>query len=703
MKSDPNINSEEEEKYKKATELLQKLWWFFFYLVISPLTIGFVSFLIFQLFSLSVYIALSLSVITFMFAFLFFLKAYDKFRDKSFFLNKENNLIARIHITFLISILSFIVTPIFTLISLITQEDVSFELLPLISFAVLYNIVYFYYRFKPIAFFSIAEGEFKHGIDVKITIKQPYNFIIVINYIAHLIFLSITFITNLSWVFALVTNLAIYLITVANTRKICNSIKESIKENRSILQLLTEFKQKFVILITSLVFVLLIQMPLIVIIIFSFSGLELINTSFLSIIFLFLYLKSLFYINFYYSNRINVYRDSIKSNNSNEKVPAQSIKYQKYNTFLSGILVVLIAAFAFLINIPLLVVIVLPFFFIFSYSEQKAGICPKNYNKYIFLLNSITILISISFGLFSEIRLNYQFLIFLLSLYFILQIFVKTDYFTKENIIIIQNVLATASFMIIAYSFFEYTRKEIFIIFEFTQFLDPIMILISNFIMHGLIISIVSLITFYILYSRYFYQKRSRIFRSCLFINVFLIELFIFLIINLGTFFLPEILLLSSLLFPTISLFFIFVNYILGVFSRKDFVKISYYLLWVLIGDIFLSLLLIYLNNYVILTLDFLFLSIFSQVNLKYGLKIEKVKESVVKQFTKTNSYFMTIELIALFFFFFYSIALADFALNDKIILSTYFSFVIMTILANILSRNEIVFSRSITNKINIR
>ncbi len=698
MKSDPDINSEEEEKYKKATELLQKLWWFFFYLVISPLTIGFVSLLIFQLFSLRVYIVLSLSVITFMFAFLFFLKAYDKFRDKSFFLNKENNLIARIHITFLISILSFIVTPIFTLISWITQEDVSFELLPLISFATLYNIVYFYYRFKPIAFFSIAEGEFKHGIDVKITIKQPYNFIIVINYITHLIFLSITFITNLSWVFALMTNLTIYLITIANTRKICNSIKESIKENRSILQLLTEFKQKFVILITSLVFVLLIQMPLIVIIIFSFSGLELINTSFLSIIFLFLYLKSLFYINFYYSNRINVYRDSIKSNNSNDKVPAQSIKYQKYNTFLSGILIVLIAAFAFLINTPLLIVIVLPFFFIFSYSEQKAGICPKNYNKYIFLLNSIIILISISFGLFSEILLNYQFLIFLFSLYFILQIFVKTDYFAKENIIIIQNILAIACFTIIAYSI-AYS-------IEFARFTsDPTIILIFNFMIHGLLISLVSLVSFYILYSRYFYQKRSRLFRSCLFINFFLIELFIFLLINLRTFFLMEILILSSLLFPSIFLFFIFVNYILGVFSRKDFLKISYYLLWALIGDIFLSILLINLSNPVILTLDFLFLSIFSQFNLKYGLKIEKVKESVVKKFTKTNSYFMTIELIALFFFFFYSIALAelaDLALHDKIILSTYFSFLIMTILANILSRSEVVFSSSITLKINI-
>ncbi|MFW9882449.1 MAG: hypothetical protein ACFFG0_56020, partial [Candidatus Thorarchaeota archaeon] len=114
MKSETNINSE--EKYRKATELLQKFWWLCFYLVISPFTIAFVGFLSFRGFGFNTYFALSLSVITYMFALLFFLKAYDKYRNKSFFLNKQNNLIARIHITFLISILSLIVTPIFTLV-----------------------------------------------------------------------------------------------------------------------------------------------------------------------------------------------------------------------------------------------------------------------------------------------------------------------------------------------------------------------------------------------------------------------------------------------------------------------------------------------------------------------------------------------------------------------------------------------------------
>ena len=257
MKSEKNRNSE--ERITKATELLQKLWWFSFYLLISPLAIGFVSFWIFRVFLLGTYAALSLSVIVFMFAFLFFLKSYDKYREKSFFLNKENNLMARIHIIFLISLLSFIVTPIFIFIS---PAD-SFELLPLISFALLYNIVYYYFRYKPIAFFNVSEKEFQHGIDFKLTIKQPYNFIILLNYIIQIIFLAISASTNLSWVFALLNNLLLYFITIASTKKTCSNIRETIKLDRPILLDLTKFKQKFLISITSLVFILLIQLPLI--------------------------------------------------------------------------------------------------------------------------------------------------------------------------------------------------------------------------------------------------------------------------------------------------------------------------------------------------------------------------------------------------------------------------------------------------------
>ncbi|MFW9897543.1 MAG: hypothetical protein ACFFD7_17190, partial [Candidatus Thorarchaeota archaeon] len=511
--------------------MLQKIWWFSFLLVVAPLAVGFVGFWIFSLFRGGLLIALSLSVITYMFALLFFYKAFDKYRDRPFFLNKENNLNARIHIVFLISMLSLIVTPIFTLIS---PPNISFVLLPIIGFATLYNIVYFYYYFQPIDFFNKADGEFKHATNLKLMMQQPYNFIIVINYIVHIVFLSFIYRIELSWLFALVNNLVFYIITLVTTQKDTRDIKDSIKEEEPVLESLTRYKRKFVILITSLIFILLIQMPFVTMIIFSLTGiqysiLELMNGSFLSVIFLFIYVKSIFYINYYYNSLLSIYIDS-------EEV--KGIKYQKYNTFVSGVLIGSITFFCFLIRMHWIVLVVLPFFFIFAYYEQKANMCPKQYNKYILLLNFAGILIAISFGLFSGVfLLNIQFIIFLISLYFALQVLVKMKYFVKEDIIIVQNILAIATFTIITYSFFGFTTFENLYVFELAIFTsNPIVIHATNILMHGTLVSIISLISFYILNARLFSIKRSKLFRISVIIHIILIESLIFTLINIRLF-----------------------------------------------------------------------------------------------------------------------------------------------------------------------
>ena len=705
MKSDKNSKSE--EKLKKATELLQKLWWFCFYLIIAPLATAFTGFWIFSLFPGGIYLALPLSCITFMFALLFFYKAFDKYRNRPFFLNKENNLIARIHILFLIAIVSFIVAPIFVIIS---PVDYSFALLPLISFIFLYNIVYYYYYFQPLGFYDINEDEFKHTINLRLMIKQPYNFIIVINYIIHIIFLAFTISTNLSWLFCLITNFIFYFITYFNTKIQRSKIKDKIKEKKSFLQDLTIFKQKFVVSIVSLIFVLLIQMPFVIVITSILSGvqytlLELINSSFLTIIFIIAYFKSRFYILFHYSSKLSIYNNSERNNDIKNDV--EKIKYQKYNSALSGVLILFIILFSFLINNPTLILLILPFLYIPFYYEQKTEFCPKKYNKYVFLFNTIGILTSISFGVLPLISpvflINIQFIVFFLSLYLILQIFVKFDYFNKENIIIYQNIIAVISFSLIAYSFFP------ILIFEYIRFTsDPIIILFSNFLLHSTIILIILLVSFYILYARIFYAKRSKLFRICVFTNIFLIELFIFILINLRTFFIVEIfsffqvLIVSSILFPIIFILFIFVNYLIGLFSHNDFLIYSYYSFWVLILNIFLAIGINSLNSFIVLTLDLLFLSIFSYINLKFGLKIERIKESTFKKFVDINSYLMTIELAALFFFFFYSIVLVNLIMYLKIVFSIYFSLLIMTVFVNLLSRNELLFSKLVTVKINL-
>ena len=297
-----NVIKKSEIKYEKATNILWKVWWFCWYLLIVPSGITALGFFIFLFISKVIIISLGFSVLTFIFSILFFYKFYDKYRNDPVFLNQTNNPTSRIHILFLITIFSLIVTPIFVFIA---PPDYSFELLPLISFCVLYLIVFYYYYFKPIDFFNASIGEFKHSINFSLASKQFYNIIIIINFIIHILFLSYTFNTKLSWFFALITNIIFYFITLLSTKTIRRKINDSIKENKKFLKDLITFHKKYSISILSLIFALLIQMPFVIIGIYSLSGptptlFEIVNISFLSIMFFLIYLKIRVYLAFYY-------------------------------------------------------------------------------------------------------------------------------------------------------------------------------------------------------------------------------------------------------------------------------------------------------------------------------------------------------------------------------------------------------------------
>ena len=291
-----------EGKIEKATELLWRVWWFCFYLLIVPSLIAVISFYVFNFLIKDVYISSGFAVLSFMFSILLFYKPFDKYRKKSFFLNRLNNPTARIHILYLVSILSLIVTPIFVYI---TPEDYYFELLPLISYIVLYNIIYLYFYFKPIDYFDISESAFKyHGRFVD-SFKKFYNIILVVNFIFHIIFLSYTFDTKYSWLFALIADVIFYLISLSSTRKVRRNISKKIESKQPITLELNQYKQKFSILVLSLVFALIIQMPFVVILVFSlighiFSYFEIFNAALFSIALLFFYLKIRVYFSIYH-------------------------------------------------------------------------------------------------------------------------------------------------------------------------------------------------------------------------------------------------------------------------------------------------------------------------------------------------------------------------------------------------------------------
>ena len=307
MKS--NINGKSEDKIEKVTESLWKVWWFSFYLIIVPALISVIGFVIFFFIGKDLYASIGFSVITFMFVLLFFYKPFDKYRNNPFFLNRKNNLSARINLLFLITILSLIVTPIF---EIFTPEDSSFELLPLISFIVLYNIVYYYFYFQPIDVFDVTEEKFKHETPFSQWIKQPYNMIILFNYFIHILFLAYTFYTKFSWLFALVSNVIFYLISRGTTMKNIKALSNSNIDDYEFLQELTIYKKKYLNSILSLNFALLIQMPFAISLIYIMIGIpheitEMITISFLALIFLSIYFKIRLYISSFYNKILRRY------------------------------------------------------------------------------------------------------------------------------------------------------------------------------------------------------------------------------------------------------------------------------------------------------------------------------------------------------------------------------------------------------------
>jgi len=301
MKS--NINGKSEDKIEKVTESLWKVWWFSFYLIIVPSLIAVIGFFIFFFIGKDLYVSIGFSVITFMFVLLFFYKAFDKYRNNPFFLNKKNNLSARINLLFLITILALIVTPIFVIF---TPGDNYFELLPLISFIILYNIVYYYFYFQPIDIYDVAEEKFKNETPFSQWIKQPYNMIILFNYFIHILFLAYTFNTKVSWLFPLISNVIFYLISRGTTMRNIKALSTSNIDDFTFLRELTIYKKKYLNSILSLNFALLIQMPFVITLIYILMGIphettELITIVFLALILLSIYFKIRLYVSSFYN------------------------------------------------------------------------------------------------------------------------------------------------------------------------------------------------------------------------------------------------------------------------------------------------------------------------------------------------------------------------------------------------------------------
>jgi hypothetical protein len=383
-------------------------------------------------------------------------------------------------------------------------------------------------------------------------------------------------------------------------------------------------------------------------------------------------------------------------NNREETMPILDTKYQKYNALISILFIAFIILFSIFINQPLIILFILPIIILITLFEQKAGYCPKKYSKYLYLTNIIAIFASISFWILT-VALNIQVIIFNIFLFIMLQILLKKEYFVKENILIVQHIIAVSTFFVLAYSFFPT------ITFDYINFTaDPIIITFSNIILHSVFILSILLLSFYYLYAVYFYKNPWKNFRRILNLNFILIIFISYGLISYKQYFTKSFEIFSRnsitllILFPIVFMIFIFINFVIRVFSSRESKVYSYYSFWFLIFSIFFSIITNFYSNGILVLLDLLFLSIFSYINLKFGLKIGKVRERTLTTFTKVNSYFIFLEFFGLLFFLYFNL-FSKFPFINNLIISAYLSLVLFTLFSTIFLIDRLI-SKSLVN-----
>ncbi len=643
------------KRIEKTTEALWRVLWAIVYLIFIPTIVAVIFYFIFS-FAVAFFIgdennvfviSLALSAIMFLVSILIYYRPFDKYRKKSIFQNKINNPRARIHILFLITLVSLIYTPIFLLF--VPERDVQEQLtlLPLLTFVLAYNSVYLYYFSQPIDFFSISESKFKHFNQLKDTIKQPYNLIILVNYVVLIAFLSITFemkitlgdiVLNISWLFAIIANIVFYFIALTTTKPHIKKIEESIKNNENFLEDLVLYKQAFVKSIVRLDFFILILIPFGIISVFYqlIENYAIINAIFITLILVIFNFKLDIYIKSYFFRQLNRINP--------DRYATRDVGV-KWNFFLTISFIILIPSYIFYYSYVLIPevfyfnLLALLIIYLITRAEEKHDYLPKEYAKHLHLIITIFLSAIISFQIVPIVEIFVNFVIFFIILYFSLELFVKFGYYSRKNLLLVQNVLAIASFYCIAYLFFRDIAFG-------PSPIDSINTFMVHYILPGLIGSLFSL---FLLYFRQFYKNSWKTLRTGVICNILVIIGLSFYLLNIT----PNVtnLIVSVIGFSILYIVLTGFNYLIHIFSKQNLASNVYSTIWVLDLSIFSAMLFNTLTNAInLLTIvpDFLVLSALILFTLWFGKKIGKVSERNYFKLFNVNGFLLILEIFIL-------------------------------------------------------
>ncbi len=383
---------------------------------------------------------------------------------------------------------------------------------------------------------------------------------------------------------------------------------------------------------------------------------------------------------------------------SNDLVKKENLsKYQKINGYLSILFEIIIILFSFFIGFPIIIILSFPIFVLLTIYEQKVDICPREYSRFIYLINVLGFLGYICFWLLPllipNILFTIPFIVFLLLFYLSMQIFAHNGYFDKNNVLIFQHILAVGMFITIIYSFFDIISTGYINFSAETE-----IIIFANVLLHIIINLIVLLISFYYLYARYFRNFPWKNFNRAIITNMLLIEITAYILINFKNFFTINIqmflnnFLVSLLVFPLLFILFIFLNYVIGAFSRDFSLKYCYYSCWVILLVSAASIFYIFFGDFVIIIANFLYISIAIQVLSMFALKINKIQEKTFQKIKNYTAYSIWIEIFVLSFSLFFNVLEALIInLISRSILSVYLAFLIITAFNMIVNKTGII------------
>jgi len=487
-----------------VTNKAWRSFWFLFYMVIAPATCILVSFWLSLYFSGNLYFAINFTTVITIVSLFFFYKFFDKYLQNPLLKNDLKNLSFHINIPFLLSVISIGST---LAIDRITPPIYHFQFLPVILFSIVYNISWYYLKFKPIDEINYKNKSFGSKGSVAEWARLLHNNVLIMNFFVQLFFLFFYINVSNFWFTGFALNVVFWLVAVRMTHASRKAIAVGIETQANVRDQYIIFKRQYCQAMVGLCFSFIIVLACYPIVINPIGTLQnagwMMNFFYGIIVAVVIFFKAEIYTYTYYTRKSTLPQ---KANTDIETKlsPKNSMttRVYKLNIEVTMFLIAATLVIACIDRIQYITfgVTFLVYFLIFG--ERKTGICKGIWFSISHVLATECVLASIVFGVF-PFQWYIILAIFVVISYFLMEIYVKVKYFLRMQVLRLLDALAIASFCIIpAVSYLGILKVST------SAMIDPVQRLVAGFAIAMLLASIAFLCSMFRVYFT-FYQKRT--------------------------------------------------------------------------------------------------------------------------------------------------------------------------------------------------